>query len=75
MQSHQHIAYSNCSEMENLHAILLCFLMLVPITFQCVKGETFFIVTTSESPCFESGSNESSHESGHSEDVNESLNG
>ena len=64
-----YIVIANCSEMEKLHAIVLCFLMLAPITFQCVKGETFFIVTTSESPCFESGSNESSHGSGHPENV------
>ena len=75
MWCHQHKAYSNCSEMEKLHAIVLCFLMLAPITFQlqCVKGETFFIVTTLESPCFESGSNESSYGSGHPENIDGSF--
>ena len=53
----------------------LCFLIiLVPITFQFVKNETFFIVTTPESPnCFESGSNESSLGSGNPENINGSF--
>ena len=63
----------NCSEMEKLHAIVLCFLMLAPITFQSVKGETFFIVTTSERPCFESGSSDYSYGSGHPENIDGSF--
>ena len=58
--------------MEKL-VIVLCVLMLALITFQCVKGETFFIVTTSESPCFEPGSSNSSYGSGHPENIDGSL--
>ena len=51
--------------MEKLRLIVvLFFLMFAPITFQVVKSETFFIVATSESPCFESGGNESNLGSG-----------
>ena len=64
--------------MEKLHDVrVLCFLIiLVPITFQFVKSETFFIVTSSESPnCFESGSNESSLGSGYPENIDGSFSG
>ena len=56
--------------MKKLHVIVvLFFLMFAPITFQVVKSETFFIVATSESPCFESGGNESSLGSGNPENI------
>ena len=43
--------------MKKFHTIVLYFMMLAPMTFQCVRCEKFFIVTTSESPaCFESDS-------------------
>ena len=55
--------------------LVLCFLTLSPITFQCiVKGdsETFFIVM-SDNTCFESGNNESSLGSGHAENIDGSF--
>ena len=50
--------------------VVLFFLIFAPITFQVVKSETFIIVVTSESPCFESGGNESSLGSGNPENIN-----